>query len=81
MHPNPWRSPWPDKTPFPDNSAIYDLVYNPNPTRLVYQARLSGVPARNGMGMLVEQAALSFERWTGKLASREAMIQSVADFR
>lgn len=80
MHLRPWQSPWPDNTPFPDGSAVYDLVYNPSPTRLVLQARLAGIPARNGLGMLVEQAALSFERWTSLEAPREAMSETAAEF-
>jgi len=45
--------------------AVADLVYNPPVTRLVREARRRGVRAMNGEGMLVNQGALSFERWTG----------------
>lgn len=80
MSPIPWRSPWPDNTPLPPGSIVYDLIYNPRLTRLVQQAWLAGVPATTGMGMLVEQAALSFERWTNLEAPREQMFAAVADF-
>jgi shikimate dehydrogenase len=80
MYPHPWRSPWPDNTSFPQNSVVYDLIYNPRLTRLVQQAWLARVPASTGMGMLVEQAALSFERWTGLDAPRERMFGTVAEF-
>ena len=36
---------------------------------LVRRARQAGLPARSGLGMLVEQAALAFERWTGLYSS------------
>lgn len=77
MHPNLDTCPWPENTPFPENAAIYDLVYNPRETLLVKRARAAGLPAITGLGMLVEQAALAFERWTGLEAPREAMRLAV----
>jgi shikimate 5-dehydrogenase len=41
------------------------------------QAKLSGLYTANGLGMLVEQAAIAFERWTGFPAPRKAMAASV----
>jgi shikimate dehydrogenase len=32
--------------------------------------------ATTGLGMLVEQAALAFERWTGHTAPRDTMWQA-----
>jgi shikimate dehydrogenase len=73
MAPQGWASPWPSDVPFPRGLAVYDLVYNPSETALLRSARAAGSPGRSGLGMLVEQAALSFELWTGLDASREAM--------
>jgi len=64
MTPNADQSPWPENLPFP-NAAVYDLVYNPRETKLVHNARSQGLPATTGLGMLIEQAALAFELWTG----------------
>lgn len=77
MAPNIGRSPWPENIPFPARAAIYDLVYNPRQTKLVRDACAQGVPATTGLGMLVEQAALSFETWTGCNPSRERLFESV----
>jgi shikimate dehydrogenase len=77
MSPQVDASPWPDGLPFPPRAALYDLVYNPPQTCLVRQARAAGLRATGGLGMLVEQAALAFERWTGKRAPREAMVEAV----
>jgi shikimate dehydrogenase len=77
MSPDSDRSPWPDGLLFPENAAIYDLIYNPTETRLMKSARKAGLEAVNGLGMLVEQAALSFEIWTGMKAPRAVMRQSV----
>ena len=77
MHPGSEGSPWPGELPFPPSAAVYDMVYNPQQTRLVRDARAAGLPARGGIGMLIEQAALAFEAWTGVRPSREAMAAEV----
>ncbi|MBI3160177.1 MAG: shikimate dehydrogenase [Chloroflexi bacterium] len=73
MIPDANGNPWPRGLPLPDGSAVYDLVYNPQQTAILRQAQLQGLPARGGIGMLVEQAALAFELWTGRAADRDAM--------
>lgn len=65
MTPNVDRSPVPDNTILSKQTKIYDLVYNPRQTKLVREARAQGLQATTGLGMLVEQAALGFELWTG----------------
>jgi shikimate dehydrogenase len=76
MLPDTGRSPWPAELPFPSQASIYDLVYNPVETQLVRSARSAGLQAANGLGMLIEQAALAFERWTGMGLSLAAMQQA-----
>ncbi len=66
MAPQVERCPWPDELAFPSRAAVYDLVYQPRETVLIRQARTAGLPAESGLGMLLEQAALSFELWTGR---------------
>ena len=65
MFPNVGGSPWPDERPFPDNSFVYDLVYNPLQTKLMQKAQSSGCRAANGLGMLIHQGAEAFRLWTG----------------
>jgi shikimate dehydrogenase len=48
--------------------VIVDLVYRPAVTRLVARARAAGAPAYGGLGLLLHQAALTIERWTGRVA-------------
>jgi shikimate dehydrogenase len=43
----------------------YDLVYGPDETPFVVDARAAGVDAHGGITMLVAQAQLSFIAWTG----------------
>jgi shikimate dehydrogenase len=66
-------SPWPFDLPLPAGIVIYDLVYNPPETLLVRIARNAGLVATTGLGMLVEQAAMAFERWTQVPAPRLVM--------
>ena len=47
----------------PDQVA-YDLVYG-DPTPFLVAAAAAGAAAHGGLGMLVHQAAASFERWSG----------------
>jgi len=77
MAPNIDQSPWPENVPFPMNAAIYDLVYNPHETKLVRDGCSQGLSATTGLGMLIEQAALAFEIWTGHKPPREVMFEAV----
>jgi shikimate dehydrogenase len=77
MAPNPNASPWPEQIPFPSGALVYDLVYNPHETLLISQARAQGCPTIGGIHMLVEQAAISFEKWTGLPAPRAEMLTAV----
>jgi len=77
MFPNIDDSPWPENLSLPNDAMVYDLVYNPSETKLVKGTRAAGLIAVTGLGMLIEQAALAFERWTGIPANRDAMRNAV----
>jgi len=49
----------------PDNTSVYDMIYNPAQTALLREARAAGFQRANGLGMLVGQAARSLEIWSG----------------
>lgn len=78
MSPYEHESPWPADLALPPNAAVYDLVYNPVETQFTRAARAAGLRAASGIGMLVEQAALSFEIWTGLPAPRQEMHAALA---
>jgi shikimate dehydrogenase len=78
MFPKTEFSPWPEGLSLP-RAAVYDLVYTPGGTRFVRQARLAGLHATTGLWMLVEQAALAFEIWTGCTPPRAAMYAAVEE--
>ena len=60
----------------PDQTVL-DLIYIPEETTLMAQARDRGVAVYNGLGMLVHQAARAFELWTSQPAPLEAMTSAV----
>ena len=49
----------------PPEATVFDLVYVPPETPLLRAARVRGLRAANGSEMLIAQAAIAFERWTG----------------
>ncbi|MEM2875133.1 MAG: shikimate dehydrogenase [Candidatus Hadarchaeales archaeon] len=57
----------------PDNAVVFDIVYKPQETRLLREAKKAGAKTIRGVDMLVHQGALSFEIWTGKRAPVEVM--------
>ena len=61
----------------PSDAAVFDLVYRAKETAWVRAAREAGHRAADGEGMLVEQGALSFERWFGIEPDRDAMWRAL----
>lgn len=73
MAPDLYSSPWPQVVPIPETTFVYDLVYNPARTTLLRQAQAHKARAASGLGMLVNQGALAFTRWTGLSPNRRVM--------
>lgn len=46
-------------------TIVYDIVYTPPITKLLKAAKEKGCSTIEGIGMLVHQGAIAFERWTG----------------
>ena len=56
-----------------DTRAAFDLVYARHGTPWVRAARADDIPAADGLGMLIHQAAAAFERWWQRPAPIDAM--------
>lgn len=59
-------------------ARVYDMVYAPPVTPLVYEARVMGLKAANGLGMLAAQGELAFTIWTGEIAPSGVMKSALA---
>ncbi len=58
-------------------SIVYDIVYTPPETRLLQAAAEKDCHTIGGLGMLVHQGAIAFERWTGVNPPVETMRQAL----
>lgn len=56
----------PDLGGLPEHAVVADIVYVPLRTHLIEAARTRGLRTAEGLGMLLHQAAPSFERWFGR---------------
>ncbi|MEZ4672861.1 MAG: shikimate dehydrogenase [Caldilineaceae bacterium] len=77
MTPSVETTPWDDTVAFRPDQVVYDLVYNPPQTRLLQKAITDGAQGINGLGMLIWQGAIAFERWTGQLPPVNVMRAAV----
>ena len=55
------------------SAAVCDLVYQPRRTAVLERAETLGLRAIDGLGMLLHQGAIAFERWTGRPAPLDVM--------
>jgi shikimate dehydrogenase len=62
-----------DVSPLPDNALVFDLVYVPPDTPLVRAAEERNLSVCNGTEMLVRQAEVAFEHWTGLADTADIM--------
>ena len=76
---------FPDVDKYPDvrfdqirpGMPVCDVVFNPAMPLFLKKAEAQGARILTGLGMLVNQAALNFEIWTGVKAPREVMMQAL----
>lgn len=54
-----------DNTVLSPHTFVYDIVYTPPVTPLMHAAAERGCKTLGGMGMLIHQGAIAFEKWTG----------------
>lgn len=69
--------PYEDKNPMPKDFSYEnvllccDLIYNPAKTLFLKEAEQAGTPILNGLGMLLYQGVLAFEKFTESKVSEE----------
>lgn len=60
----------------PPDAGVFDLIYHPAETELLTQARRRGLPALNGLLMLVNQAVLALEHFLNRPLNRGIMAEA-----
>lgn len=75
MYPHSGHSPI-GLAPFTRLEAVADVVYNPLRTRLVQDAHRRGLEATGGLAMLIAQAAVACELFTGRTVD-EGQIDAI----
>lgn len=60
-----------------EDMCVCDVVFNPAETLFLKAAEEKGAKTVNGLGMLVQQAALNFTLWTGEEAPVEIMREAL----
>lgn len=71
MHPDENACVIDDKSFYEHVSIGYDLIFNPAETMFMKHCREAGALAYNGSKMLLYQAVIAFEHWTGLKVSDE----------
>lgn len=61
MYPDVTSTPWPYTDRLGVKHLCYDLIYNPQETRFIFEAQRCGARVCNGLAMLERQAQLSWE--------------------
>jgi shikimate dehydrogenase len=60
--------------------VVADVVFNPPQTWLLKEAQRRGCPTVTGLGMLVNQAAINFQLWTGLEPDKAVMREAVEEY-
>ena len=58
---------------------VQDIIPNPTETALIRELRRRGVPCSTGAGMLINQAALNIEMWTGQKPDKTVMHRALEE--
>ncbi|NEQ13191.1 MAG: shikimate dehydrogenase [Moorea sp. SIO3E2] len=66
-------------TRLPENAIAYDLIYTPNPTQFLLQAKERGAIAIDGLEMLVQQGAAAFKIWLGQTPPVDIMRHALQE--
>ena len=59
-----------------EGSMVFDMVYNPNRTKLIKECEQRKIKVAGGLWMLVYQGAKSFKIWTNKEAPTDLMYDA-----
>ena len=58
---------------------VQDVIPNPTETALIKELRRRGIRCETGAGMLINQAALNIEMWTGRKPDKTVMYRALEE--
>lgn len=79
LYPNVDELPNIDFDTITKDMFVQDVIPNPTETALVREMQKRGIPCGTGAGMLINQAALNIEMWTGKKPDKALMLQALEE--
>ena len=65
---------------FTKDQIVFDVIYNPMKTKLLDIAASQGAKTINGLKMLVEQGAKSYELWTGEKMPVNKVLKALESY-
>ncbi len=71
MYPNVDDMPSLDLSRLPKRCVVYDLIYNPRPTKFLKSAENEGLKTIDGLEMLIQQAILNLKIWSFEKLAEE----------
>ena len=69
----------PEESYFHKDLMVFDVIYNPEETKLLKMAKKAGCRTANGLYMLLYQGAAAFEIWTGQKMPVEQIKEKYFD--
>lgn len=74
LYPDVDDTPMEDEKFFEKISVVYDLIYTPEETRFMKQAKEHGINAYNGLKMLLYQGVAAYEMWNDTTVSEDVVV-------
>ncbi len=79
LYPNVDELPAIDLDSITKDMFVQDVIPNPTQTALIREMKRRGIPCSTGAGMLINQAALNIEMWTGHKPDKEVMYKALEE--
>lgn len=79
LYPNVDAMPNIDMDSIKPTMFVQDVIPNPTETAFIKEMRRRGIPCATGAGMLINQAALNIEMWTGLKPDKEIMYKALEE--
>ena len=79
LYPNVDAIPNFDLDSLTSDMFVQDVIPNPTETALIKELRRRGIRCETGAGMLINQAALNIEMWTGRKPDKAVMYKALEE--